>query len=143
MSDRLSERAWHWSELVIMAVLVVVAFLWVVTFGEARERFAGEFDNVDTNTRQWFRGVRAPSGVPCCDISDGHRTQARQATRTEQEVTDGFSEWWAVVEGEWMHVPQAAVIYNAGNPTGDAVVWWVRQGPESVHIRCFVPGGGV
>jgi hypothetical protein len=26
---------------------------------------------------------------------------------------------------------------------GEAVVWYVRQGPDSIYIRCFVPGGGV
>ena len=35
------------------------------------------------------------------------------------------------------------VVYNAGNPVGEAVVWYVQQGSNNYYIRCFVPGGGV
>jgi len=33
----------------------------------------GQYDNVPPDIRTWFKGVIAPNGVPCCDISDGHR----------------------------------------------------------------------
>lgn len=80
-----------------------------------------------------FKGVKAPSGVPCCDIADGHRVQ---------EDLRGNSHW-AFFEGRWREIPPEAVVYNAGNPVGEAVVWYVRQGPDAVYVRCFVPGGGV
>ena len=51
--------------------------------------------------------------------------------------------YWVPIEGEWRQVPTEAIVHNAGNPIGEAVVWYVRQGPDSVYIRCFVPGGGV
>lgn len=35
----------------------------------------GQYENVPTDVRNWFKGVIAPNGVPCCDISDGHRTE--------------------------------------------------------------------
>ena len=34
----------------------------------------GQYDNVAPDIRAWFKSVMAPNGVPCCDISDGHRT---------------------------------------------------------------------
>jgi len=34
-----------------------------------------QYDNVPADIRAWFKGVIAPNGVPCCDISDGHRTE--------------------------------------------------------------------
>ena len=38
-------------------------------------------------------------------------------------------------------VPAEAVVHNAGNPTGEGVVWYVHQGRTSDYfIRCFVPG---
>jgi hypothetical protein len=40
----------------------------------------------------------------------------------------------------WIEVPPEVIVYNAGNPTGDAVVWYVES---SHYIRCFVPGSGV
>jgi hypothetical protein len=36
----------------------------------------GQYDNVPPDIRAWFKSVIAPNGVPCCDISDGHRTSA-------------------------------------------------------------------
>jgi hypothetical protein len=41
-----------------------------------------------------------------------------------------------------MQVPPEAVIENAGNPVGDAVVWYTQYS-NKVFIRCFVPGNGV
>lgn len=34
----------------------------------------GQYDHVPPDIRAWFKSVIAPNGVPCCDISDGHRT---------------------------------------------------------------------
>src|SRR6266481_5255780 len=34
----------------------------------------GQYENVPADIRAWFKSVTAPNGVPCCDISDGHRT---------------------------------------------------------------------
>ena len=51
--------------------------------------------------------------------------------------TDGY---WVPIEGEWRQVPAEAIVYNAGNPVGEAVVWYVRQGVNTYYIRCFVPG---
>lgn len=92
--------------------------------------------DIPDNIRSWFKSVRSPHGVPCCDIADGHRTA--------WDIR--VSGYWIpnpLNEQEWIPVPPESVVYNAGNPTGDAVVWWVRQGAETVYIRCFVPGGGV
>ena len=91
----------------------------------------GQFDNVPDDVRAWFRSVIAPNGVPCCDESDGHRTA--------YDMRDGA--YWVPIEGEWMRVPERAVIRDAGNPVGDAVVWWVRH-RGAVIISCFVPGPG-
>jgi hypothetical protein len=35
----------------------------------------GQYNDVPPDIRAWFRNVLAPNGVPCCDISDGHRTE--------------------------------------------------------------------
>ena len=90
----------------------------------------------------WFKSVRSPHGVPCCDISDGHRT-------TYEQRPDGF--YWVPIAGEWRRVPTESIVFNAGNPIGEAVVWYVKQTGEIVegtpkiiyYIRCFVPGSGV
>jgi hypothetical protein len=93
----------------------------------------GQYNEVPDSVRSWFKSVRSPHGVPCCDISDGHRT-------SYDIRSDGY---WVPIEGEWRPVPPEAIVYNAGNPVGEAVVWYVRQGSNAFYIRCFVPGGGV
>ena len=89
----------------------------------------GQFKDVDPSTRQWFESVRSQHGVPCCSIADGHRTDYELRS-------DGY---WVPIEGEMVHVPAEAVVRNAGNPFDTGVVWYVRQGPNQLHIRCFVP----
>jgi hypothetical protein len=91
----------------------------------------GQFDNVSPTVRAWFRDVRSPSGVPCCDIADGHRTDFQMRK----------NQYWVPINGTWMPVPPEAVVNNAGNPVGDAVVWYSIYGGR-VMIRCFVPGNG-
>jgi hypothetical protein len=95
----------------------------------------GQYDEVPDNVRSWFKSVRSPHGVPCCDIADGHRTT--------WDKHPGDERYWVPIEGEWRPVPADAVVHNAGNPVGEAVVWYVRQGGDTFYIRCFVPGGGV
>jgi hypothetical protein len=89
----------------------------------------GQFTNVSPAVQDWFHNVRSPSGVPCCDVADGHRTEFQMRK----------NEYWVPVNGTWMPVPPQAVVSNAGNPVGDAVVWYsIYDG--RVMIRCFVPG---
>jgi len=72
----------------------------------------GQYDNVPADIRAWFKSVTAPNGVPCCDIADGHRT--------EYDVHDGA--YWVPIEGQWMAVPERAIVRDRGNPVGDACI---------------------
>jgi hypothetical protein len=94
----------------------------------------GQYQNLDPKIRDWFKSVRSKNGVPCCDIADGHRTTWRGTSEGGYEVP---------IAGEWRKVPPEAIVLNAGNPTGEAIVWYVKQGENVYYIRCFVPGGGV
>jgi hypothetical protein len=91
----------------------------------------GQFANVSPSVRAWFKGVKSQHGVPCCDIADGHRTDYDM--RKDQ--------YWVPINGSWLPVPPDAVLNDAGNPVGDAVVWYSIYG-DHVVIRCFVPGSG-
>jgi len=92
----------------------------------------GRYENMPPDIRNWFRNVLAPNGLPCCDISDGHRT--------DYDVRNGA--YWVPIEGEWMEVPDRAVIHGARNPVGQGVVWYVHQ-RDSIVISCFVPADAV
>jgi hypothetical protein len=91
----------------------------------------GQFTNVPDSVRAWFKNVRSPKGVPCCDVADGHRT--------DYDIRhDGY---WVPIDGEWQAVPEEAVVRDAGNPVGEAIVWYTQYNGRT-FIRCFVPGGG-
>jgi hypothetical protein len=92
----------------------------------------GQYGGVPDNVRSWFKSVRSPHGVPCCDISDGHRT--------DYDVRAGA--YWVPIEGQWMEVPERAVIRDRGNPVGQAVVWYVHH-RGAIIISCFVPADAV
>ena len=100
----------------------------VLVSGAARALDRGQFEDVPDDIRAWFKGVRSPIGAFCCDISDGHRTI--------YEVRAG--RYWVPIEGVWWRVPENAVVRNAGNPLGEAVVWYVSV-RGNIEIRCFVP----
>jgi hypothetical protein len=105
----------------------------VVTLADAAYAFDnGQYENVPADIRAWFKGVVSPNGVPCCDISDGHRTV--------YDVRAGA--YWVPIDGLWWQVPERAVIRNQGNPVGEAVVWYVNL-RGSIVISCFVPADAV
>jgi hypothetical protein len=111
-------------------IVMVVCWMALTTAAEAVDR--GQFDNVPDNVRSWFKAMISPSGVPCCDIADGHRT--------EYDVRDGA--YWVPIEGLWWEVPARAVIRDGGNPVGEAVVWYVHH-RGGIVISCFVPADAV
>jgi hypothetical protein len=92
----------------------------------------GQYDNVSPDVRAWFKAVMAPNGVPCCDIADGHRT--------DYDFREGA--YWVPIEGQWMAVPERAIVRDRGNPVGQAVVWYVHH-RGSIIISCFVPADAV
>lgn len=110
----------------------IVMFILALTLTAARAVDRGQFADVPDDIRAWFKSVVSPSGVPCCDISDGHRTS--------YEVRGG--DYWVPIEGLWWQVPERAVIRDRGNPVGEAVVWYVHHG-GGIVISCFVPADAV
>lgn len=91
----------------------------------------GQFADVPEHIRKWFKDARSPAGVPCCDVSDGHRT--------DYDVRQGA--YWVPIDGVWWLVPDKAIIRTGGNPTGGAVVWYVTL-RGNIEITCFVPADG-
>jgi hypothetical protein len=92
----------------------------------------GRYEDMPADIRAWFRNVLAPNGLPCCDISDGHRT--------DYDMRNGA--YWVPIDGAWIEVPERAVIHGARNPVGQGVVWYVHQ-QDSIVISCFVPADAV
>lgn len=114
------------------AAQVILSVMLVASAGAAFAVDRGQFEQVPDDVRAWFKAVIAPNGVPCCDITDGHRT--------DYEVRNGA--YWVPIEGVWMQVPGHAVIRDRGNPVGEAVVWYVHH-RGGIVISCFVPADAV
>jgi hypothetical protein len=111
----------------LRALLLVFGAL-IIAPATVRAIDRGQFEDVPDDIRAWFKSVRSPSGAVCCDISDGHRTV--------YDVREGG--YWVPIDGVWWRVPESAVVRNAGNPLGEAVVWYVSL-RGNIVIRCFVP----
>jgi hypothetical protein len=97
----------------------------------------GQYTDVPDNVRSWFKSIHKPGGQLCCDISDGHRTTWKG---------DEAGRYWVPINGEWVQVPEEAVVYNSASPISEAVVWYTNYSNEEgggIFIRCFVPGDGV
>ena len=97
----------------LCALLLVLGTL-ILASGAVRAVDRGQFENVPDDIRAWFKGVRNPSGA----LREGG--------------------YWVPIDDAWWRVPEAAIVRNAGNPLGKAVVWYVSL-RGNVVIRCFVP----
>jgi len=125
-------------QVIVILLFAVVMALWLLCFAALLSTFArnnGEWNDVPDHIRSWFKSVRSPNGVPCCDIADGHQTT--------WDKRPGNNNYWVPIAGEWREVPPEAVVYNAGNPTGESIVWYIQEFHNVYRIRCFVPGGDV
>jgi hypothetical protein len=118
-----------WALLACAAMAIAVGIaIWAFP---VHARDVGQYKDASPEIRDWFKGVRAQNGVPCCDIADGYRT--------EYEVRG--DEFWVPIDGEMNRVPPEAIVLHSRNPTGDAVIWYVRHPsyqPNGILIRCFV-----
>ncbi len=104
----------------------------IVAVAVAREQYPGQYTEYTPEQRDWFKSVRSPSGVPCCNIADGHLTDWTQSPNGQYIVP---------INGNQVPVPPEAVVHTA-NPMEKAIVWYVAVGND-IHIRCFVPSSEV
>jgi hypothetical protein len=125
-----------------MTRILALALLCILSTCGMQPVFAvdnGQYGDVPDDLRSWFKSVRSPNGVPCCDIADGYRIPAD----LREPADENGSFYWVLIAGQWRNVPKGAVVHSAGNPLGEAITWYVAQGADNYYIRCFVPPGGV
>jgi hypothetical protein len=80
--------------------------------------------------RQWFDSLKSGKG-PCCSDADGSAV-----SDVDWESKEGH--YRVRLEGEWLDVPEDAVITEP-NRVGRTMVWPIR-GYGGLTIRCFMPG---
>jgi hypothetical protein len=121
----------------IGAAAIIGFALHVIAVQAAWVNVAGEWDQYRLNEsqKQLFKTVRPKrAGSSCCDIADGHPTQAEHRL-DGWYVPNPFHTDWA-----WVRVPEDAFTTMGTNPVGVATLWYgTEQSDGTPYIRCFVP----
>ena len=82
---------------------------------------------VDPTLHGWFESLRQPgSGASCCSVADCRPVEYRLAA-------PGYE---ALLDAEWVRVPDDKILHGKPNPTGRAQLC---RSPISGAILCFVP----
>jgi hypothetical protein len=109
------------------ASLVAVALLCV---SAAFARDDGRWANSNPELKKWFDKLASKRG-PCCSDADGFAL-----SDVDWESKDG--RYRVRLDGQWHDVPEDALITEP-NRVGRTMIWPVKY-PDSIHIRCFMPG---
>ena len=111
-------------------VLAIVVFLFVLVLASIPHAHAHDHNRPDLDG--WFTGLRSKAKAPCCDGSEALRIDD-----VDWESKDGH--YRVRLEGEWVDVPDTAVI-EGPNRAGPTMVWPWRVDGKLDHVRCFLPG---
>lgn len=127
---------WQRVGAVIGAVLLISGAVAGRSFS-AWDRVAQEWEpyRLNEQQRQWFKTVRPNrKGPACCDIADGHPTQA------EHRADGWYIPNYYHPDHDWIKVPEEAMTTPGTNPVGVATVWFGSQNEDGTpYVRCFVP----
>jgi hypothetical protein len=106
-----------------MRYLIAALLLTLPILAQARDD--GRYAN--NPLKPWFDQLKSKKGF-CCSDADGKTTEFEMRT----------DHYWVPVNGEWVQVPEEAVITEP-NKVGHAMLWLTYD----QRIRCFLPGGAV
>lgn len=118
---------WHSWAIWIIALLVLILGALVAHINNARAH-----DHARPDLDGWFMSLESKSKSPCCDGADALRLDD-----VDWETRDGH--YRVRLEGEWVDVPDSAVV-EAPNRAGPTMVWPYRRDGHLNQIRCFLPG---
>jgi hypothetical protein len=118
-------------------MLAAAALGTLICAAASQARDLGQYSRVPRDIRTWVENLADGKGVPCCATADG--------TVPEEFAWDiGANHYRVKVYGQWINVPEAAVI-KGSNRLGHAVVWIAYDDPvfevePILSVRCFLPG---
>ena len=101
----------------------------LVSGAVSHARDYGQYRHVPRDIKAWIENLTDHRGIPCCATADG-------AVPDVWEM--GASHYRVKIHGEWLDVPDAAVI-KAPNRVGHAVVC-IDTSEDVMGVRCFLPG---
>jgi len=134
-SDAMSSRI-TW---VLAAAIVILIFMPWKSFG----RDLGQWGESTPEIRQWYRSLMQPDkpAVPCCGEADGYFADAIvRGGKTIAVIVDDRPDEplrrHHVQIGTEIEVPNYKLKWDAGNPTGHAVIFLTVNN----DVYCFVQG---
>ncbi len=104
-------------------LIILVGLLASQTTVEAR--WKAEYAN-DPARSQWFQSLKDCNGQGCCGMADGYPYYDDYTDNADGSIT--------LADGT---IVQGCQVLRTNNPTGHAILFY-----NSVHIYCFIPGGG-
>jgi hypothetical protein len=110
-------------------LLATVALGTLACAAATQARDHGQYSQATQEVRKWIENLADGKGIPCCATADG-------AVPDVWEM--GASHYRVKIYGEWLDVPDGAVI-KAPNRLGHAVVW-IDASEDVMGVRCFLPG---
>jgi len=121
----------HDSPRAIRIFLAVIALI-VLVMAVFHHRPVRAHDHSRPDLDGWFKSLRNKNTVPCCDGSD-----AMRLSDVDWDAKDGH--YRVRLEGEWVDVPDTAVI-ESPNRAGQTMVWPYYLNGGLRGVRCFMPG---
>jgi len=125
VSQMLARQRRDRSKVPLIACTALLVAL-VSQSGHARDD--GRYAN--SPLKPWFDSLRSGKG-PCCSDADGYAV-------ADPDWESKSGHYRVRIEGEWVDVPDDAVITEP-NKAGRTMVWPIK-GWGGMTIRCFMPG---
>lgn len=138
-----ADRGWAWLALVAAGV-IALALVLSVHFANARD--AGQWENSDPATRDWYQSLMQPDvpNASCCGEADAyfcdeiHVRQEKTFCAITDDRDDAPRSRPHRSLGTEFEIPNNKLKWDAGNPTGHAVIFLSRND----FVFCFVQGIG-
>lgn len=135
---------------VAVSAAVFVAMLWfgLMHSAHGRERYPGQFAQMDDAIASWFRNLMQPDNptVSCCGEADAYYADSYAVSEKGEYIAiitderdDAPLGRIPRAPGTKVTVPNSKIKFDRGNPTGRGVVFIGGTG----QVLCYVPPGGV
>lgn len=130
----------------ILACLLALVFLVTALVGRSHARDLGQWEGSDPSIKQWYKSLMQPDNpsASCCGEADAYYCDdisVRQG-KTFCKITDDRPDMPSGRVhrdiGTEFEIPPNKLKWDAGNPTGHAVIFLRVDG----MVWCFVQGSG-
>lgn len=142
--DRRDRKTWIWVYIVWGIVVAFMVAIWAL---KADARDGGQWDDQSAEIGHWFKALKMPDNpqISCCGEADAYYCDDIRVTEgnTYCKITDDRDDEPLGRPhrpiGKEFAIPNHKLKWDAGNPTGHAVIFLSYGG----DVYCFVQGTGI